>query len=142
MLVAPVLQPARRTLRLEAPSSWQMPNLAELWAYRELLFFFVWRDVKVRYKQTVLGATWAVIQPLATTFAFTILFGRFGGMAKQVNGPYALHVFAGMLPWTFFSNAVLVASNSLVGNSHLINKVYFPRLIIPFSAIAAGLIDL
>ena len=87
--------PLRRTLRLEAPGSWQMLNLAELWAYRELLFFFVWRDVKVRYKQTVLGAAWAVIQPLTTTFAFTILFGRFGGMSKQVEGPYALHVFVG-----------------------------------------------
>jgi len=118
-----------------------MLNLAELWAYRELLFFFVWRDVKVRYKQTVLGAAWAVIQPLTTTVAFTILFGRFGGMAKQVDGPYALHVFAGMLPWTFFANAVTLASNSLIGSSHLISKVYFPRIIVPLSSIAAGLID-
>jgi lipopolysaccharide transport system permease protein len=118
-----------------------MLNLAELWSYRELLFFFVWRDVKVRYKQTVLGAGWAVIQPLTTTFAFTILFGHFGGMSRQVEGPYALHVFAGMLPWTFFSNAVVLASNSLVGSSHLISKVYFPRIIIPLAAIAAGLID-
>jgi len=118
-----------------------MLNLAELWAYRELLFFFVWRDVKVRYKQTVLGAAWAVIQPLTTTVAFTILFGRFGGMAKQVDGPYALHVFAGMLPWTFFANAVMLASNSLIGSSHLISKVYFPRIIVPLSSIAAGLID-
>jgi lipopolysaccharide transport system permease protein len=118
-----------------------MLNLAELWAYRELLFFFVWRDVKVRYKQTVLGAAWAVIQPLITTFAFTILFGQFGGMSKQVQGPYALHVFIGMLPWTFFANAVSLASNSLIGGSHLISKVYFPRIIIPMSAIAAGLVD-
>src|SRR6476620_3776849 len=118
-----------------------MLNLAELWAYRELLFFFVWRDVKVRYKQTVLGAAWAVIQPLTTTVAFTILFGRFGGMAKHVDGPYALHVFAGMLPWTFFANAVTLASNSLIGSSHLISKVYFPRIIVPLSSIAAGLID-
>ena len=118
-----------------------MLNLAELWAYRELLFFFVWRDVKVRYKQTVLGAAWAVIQPLTTTVAFTILFGRFGGMAKQVDGPYALHVFAGMLPWTFFANAVMLASNSLIGSSHLISKVYFPRIIVPLAAITAGLID-
>jgi lipopolysaccharide transport system permease protein len=118
-----------------------MLNLAELWAYRELLFFFVWRDVKVRYKQTVLGAAWAVIQPLTTTVAFTILFGRFGGMARQVEGPYALHVFAGMLPWTFFANAVMLASNSLIGSSHLISKVYFPRIIVPLSAIASGLID-
>jgi len=112
MLVVPVSQPARRTLRLEAPRSWQMLNLAELREYRELLFFFVWRDVKVRYKQTVLGAGWAIIQPLITTFAFTILFGRFGGMARQVQGPYALYVFVGMLPWTFFTNAVVGAIKS------------------------------
>src|SRR5256885_12377680 len=114
MLVAPVLQPARRTLRLEAPRSWQMLNLAELREYRELLFFFVWRDIKVRYKQTVLGALWAVIQPVATTLLFTIFFGRLGGMSKQVNGPYALHVFVGLLPWTFFTNAVTLAANSMV----------------------------
>jgi lipopolysaccharide transport system permease protein len=136
-----VVYPLRRTLRLEAPRSWQTLNLAELWEYRELLFFFVWRDVKVRYKQTVLGALWAVIQPLTTTFAFAILFGRFGGMAKQVDGPYALHVFVGMLPWTFFANAVTAASNSLVGSGHLISKVYFPRLIVPVAAIASGLVD-
>jgi lipopolysaccharide transport system permease protein len=133
--------PLRRTLRLEAPRSWQTLNLAELWEYRELLFFFVWRDVKVRYKQTVLGALWAVIQPLTTTFAFALLFGRFGGMAKQVEGPYALHVFVGMLPWTFFANAVTAASNSLVGSGHLISKVYFPRIIVPIAAIASGLVD-
>ena len=118
-----------------------MLNLAELWDYRELLFFFVWRDVKVRYKQTVLGAAWAIIQPLTTTFAFTLLFGRFGGMANTVQGPYALHVFVGMLPWTFFTNAVSLASNSLIGNSHLISKVYFPRILMPLSTIASGLID-
>jgi lipopolysaccharide transport system permease protein len=118
-----------------------MLNLAELWDYRELLFFFVWRDVKVRYKQTVLGAAWAVIQPLTTTFAFTLLFGRFGGMANTVHGPYALHVFVGMLPWTFFSNAVMLAANSLIGSSHLISKVYFPRILIPLSTIATGLVD-
>ena len=133
--------PQRRTLRLEAPRSWQTLNLAELWEYRELLFFFVWRDVKVRYKQTVLGALWAIIQPLTTTFAFAILFGRLGGMSRHVDGPYALHVFAGMLPWTFFSNTVTVAANSLVGSGHLISKVYFPRLLVPLSAIASGLID-
>ena len=133
--------PLRRTLRLEAPRSWQTLNLAELWEYRELLFFFVWRDVKVRYKQTVLGALWAVIQPLTTTFAFAILFGRFGGMARQVDGPYALHVFVGMLPWTFFANAVMAASNSLIGSGHLISKVYFPRIIVPVAAIASGLVD-
>jgi len=131
----------RRTLRLEAPRSWQTLNLAELWEYRELLFFFVWRDVKVRYKQTVLGALWAIVQPLTATFAFAILFGRLGGMSQHVDRPYALHVFAGMLPWTFLANSVTVAANSLVGSGHLISKVYFPRLLVPLSGIASGLID-
>jgi lipopolysaccharide transport system permease protein len=141
MLVVPVSQPARRTLRLEAPRSWQMLNLAELREYRELLFFFVWRDVKVRYKQTVLGALWAVIQPLLTTFFFAVVFGRFGGMSRQVSGPYALHVFVGMMPWTFFSNAVTLAANSMVGSSHLITKVYFPRILVPASSIVSSLVD-
>jgi homopolymeric O-antigen transport system permease protein len=141
MLVVPVSQPARRTLRLEAPRSWQMLNLAELREYRELLFFFVWRDVKVRYKQTVLGALWAVIQPLLTTFFFALVFGRFGGMSRQVSGPYALHVFVGMMPWTFFSNAVTLAANSMVGSSHLITKVYFPRILVPASSIVSSLVD-
>jgi lipopolysaccharide transport system permease protein len=116
-------------------------NLRELWEYRELLFFFVWRDVKVRYKQTVLGALWAVIQPVATTVMFTIFFGRLGGMSKQVNGPYALHVFVGLLPWTFFANAVALAGNSMVGASHLISKVYFPRLLVPAASVVSGLVD-
>jgi lipopolysaccharide transport system permease protein len=136
-----VSQPARRTLRLEAPRSWQMLNLAELREYRELLFFFVWRDVKVRYKQTVLGALWAVIQPLLTTFFFVVLFGRFGGMSRQVSGPYALHVFVGMMPWTFFTTAVTLAANSMVGSSHLITKVYFPRILVPASSIVSSLVD-
>lgn len=130
-----------RTLRIEAPQSWQMLNLPEVWRYRELLYFFVWRDIKVRYKQTVLGALWAVIQPLSTTFLFTIVFGWLGGMAKQVSGPYALHVFVGLLPWTFFANAVGLASASLVGSSHLISKVYFPRILIPLATIASSLVD-
>ncbi|HJZ74583.1 MAG TPA: ABC transporter permease [Vicinamibacterales bacterium] len=141
MLVGPVPPPARRTLRLEPPGSWQMLDVAELRDYRELLFFFVWRDVKVRYKQTVLGALWAIIQPLATTFFFSVLFGRFGGLSKQVSGPYALHVFVGMMPWTFLSNAVVLAANSLVGSSHLITKVYFPRILVPAAAIASSLVD-
>jgi lipopolysaccharide transport system permease protein len=112
-----------------------------LWEYRELLFFFVWRDVKVRYKQTVLGALWAVIQPAAATVLFTIFFGRLGGMSKQVNGPYALHVFVGLLPWTFFANGVALAGNSMVGSSHLISKVYFPRLLVPAASVVSGLVD-
>jgi lipopolysaccharide transport system permease protein len=128
-------------IRIQPRTSWQRLDLHELWEYRELLFFFVWRDIKVRYKQTVLGALWAVIQPLTTTFLFTIVFGRLGGMASQVKGPYVLYVFAGLLPWTFFANAVGQAANSLVGSSHLISKVYFPRILVPLAAIASGLVD-
>jgi lipopolysaccharide transport system permease protein len=116
-------------------------NVAELWQYRELLFFFVWRDLKVRYKQTVLGAAWAIIQPLAAAFLFTLFFGRFAGMASQVKGPYALNVFAALIPWTFFANAVSLSAFSLVGSSHLISKVYFPRLLVPVAPVVAGLID-
>jgi lipopolysaccharide transport system permease protein len=130
-----------RTLRIDPPTSWQFLNLRELWEYRELLFFFVWRDIKVRYKQTVLGALWAVIQPVATTVLFTIFFGRLAGMSKQVNGPYALHVFVGLLPWTLFTNAVTLAGTSMVGSSHLISKVYFPRLLVPAASVVSGLVD-
>jgi lipopolysaccharide transport system permease protein len=128
-------------LRIEPQHSWQFPDLVELWRYRELLYFFVWRDIKVRYKQTVLGAMWAIIQPLSTTLLFTVVFGQLGGLSKQVSGPYALHVFVGLLPWTFFSNAVGLAANSLLGSSHLISKVYFPRVLIPIASVAGGLVD-
>jgi homopolymeric O-antigen transport system permease protein len=116
-------------------------HMAELWRFRELLYFFVWRDIKVRYKQTVLGALWAVIQPLAGTALFTLFFGKLGGMSKQVDGSYSLFVYVGLSLWTFYANAVSLAANSLVGSSHLIAKVYFPRLLIPFSAIFSGLAD-
>jgi homopolymeric O-antigen transport system permease protein len=132
---------ATRTLRIEPPRAWQAIDLPELWRYRELLYFFVWRDIKVRYKQTVLGAAWAIIQPLSTTFLFTVIFGVLGGMSKQVQGPYALHVFVGLLPWTFFANAVNQSASSLVGSGHLISKVYFPRILVPFASIVGGLID-
>jgi lipopolysaccharide transport system permease protein len=116
-------------------------NVAELWRYRELLYFFVWRDIKVRYKQTVLGGLWAIIQPVAATALFTVFFGRLGGLSKQVEGSYALFVFVGLALWTFFSNAVTLAANSLVGSSHLVAKVYFPRLLIPIASILSGLVD-
>jgi lipopolysaccharide transport system permease protein len=131
----------QRTLRIEPAGAWQGAHLAELWRYRELLYFFVWRDIKVRYKQTVLGALWAIIQPVATTLIFTIFFGRLGGLSKQVDGSYALFVYVGLSLWTFYANAVSLAANSLVGSSHLISKVYFPRLLIPIGAILSGLVD-
>jgi lipopolysaccharide transport system permease protein len=136
-----VAQSIQRKLRIEPAGAWQGLPLTELWRYRELLYFFVWRDIKVRYKQTVLGALWAIIQPVAATLLFTVFFGRLGGLSKQVTGSYSLFVFVGLSLWTFYANAVSLAANSLVGSSHLISKVYFPRLLIPISAIFSGLVD-
>jgi lipopolysaccharide transport system permease protein len=116
-------------------------DLKSLWAYRDLLYFLTWRDVKVRYKQTVLGVAWAVIQPLFTMIIFTIFFGRLAQLPSD-GIPYPLFAFAAVLPWTFFSNAVTNSGASLVGSANLITKVYFPRMIIPASAVAACLIDL
>jgi lipopolysaccharide transport system permease protein len=130
-----------RTLRIEPAQSWQGLNVRELWRYRELLYFFVWRDIKVRYKQTVLGGLWAIIQPVAATLLFTVFFGRLGGLSSHVNGSYALFVYIGLSLWTFYANAITLAANSLVGSSHLIAKVYFPRLLIPAAAIFSGLVD-
>ena len=113
---------------------------AELWEYRELLYFLIWRDVKVRYKQAVLGAGWAVLQPAMAMVIFTIIFGRLVKLPTD-GSPYPVFVYAGLLPWTFFSNAVTTASNSLVNSANLITKVYFPRVIIPLAAVGAGLVD-
>ena len=126
---------------IEPTSGWQAVNFNELWRYRELLYFLVWRDVKVRYKQTVLGAAWAIIQPVMTMLVFSIFFGKFGGMAQNVSGAYPIFVYAGLLPWTFFAQAVSQSGNSLVNSSNLISKVYFPRLIIPVASVGGGLID-
>src|ERR1022692_3453820 len=112
----------------------------DLWRYRELFIVLAWRDVAIRYKQTVIGVAWAVIRPALTVLVFTIVFGR---IARLPSGgvPYPLMVFAGMLPWTFFSTALSDASNSLVSNSNLISKVYFPRLIVPGAAVMVSLVD-
>jgi lipopolysaccharide transport system permease protein len=115
-------------------------NLRELWIYRELLVFLVWRDIKVRYKQTLLGAAWAILQPLLTTLVFTLFFGVLAGVGSD-GIPYPVFAYAGLLPWTFFANSVTQSSNSLVGNANLITKVYFPRIIIPSAAVGAGLVD-
>lgn len=117
-------------------------DVRELWTYRDLLFFLVWRDVKVKYKQTVVGVVWAIIQPLLSMILFSVIFGRLAGIkSDQSNLPYPLFVFAGLLPWTYFSGSLTVSSTSLVGNSNLITKVYFPRLIIPLASIFSPLID-
>lgn len=141
----PALAPAAATQDLpltviERQAGWQLVNLRELWRYRELLFFLIWRDVKVRYKQTVLGAAWAVLQPLATMLVFTLFIGRLPQVA-DVSWPYPLFVFAGLLPWTFFSGALTGAGTSVVSNQNLVTKVYFPRLLIPLGIIGAGLVD-
>ena len=115
----------------------------DLWRYRELFYILSWRDIKVRYKQTVLGVAWSVIRPVLTTIIFTILFSRIANMKNpSPDVDYALMVFAGMLPWQFFSNALSESSNSLIGNSNLITKVYFPRMIIPASSVITSLVDL
>lgn len=119
---------------------WQVVDFAELWRYRELLFFLTWRDVKVRYKQTVLGAAWAIIQPLATMVVFSLFLGRVAAEASS-DIPYPLFVLAGLVPWTFFSNAMSSAGQSVVGNQNLVTKVYFPRLFIPMGAVGAGAVD-
>ncbi len=116
-------------------------NFGDLWRYRELLYFLTWRDVKVRYKQTLLGAAWAILQPLLTMLIFTFLFGRLAGI-KSDDIPYPAFSYAGLLIWIFFSNAVTNSGNSLVGSANLITKIYFPRMIVPAAAVAAGLVDL
>jgi len=121
-------------------SSWVSLNLADLWAYRELLYFLTWRDVKVRYKQTALGAAWAILQPLLMMVIFSFLFGRVAGMPSD-GIPYPLFAYGGLLAWTFFSTAITSSGNSLVGNAHLITKIYFPRMIIPGAAVCAAAVD-
>ncbi len=113
----------------------------ELWQYRELCRVLAWRDVTVRYKQTVIGAAWALIRPFLTMVVFTVIFGKLANLPSDGTAPYAIMVFAGMLPWTFFSSALADASSSLLGNANLISKVYFPRLIVPMAALAVALVD-
>jgi lipopolysaccharide transport system permease protein len=125
---------------IEPGKAWAAFDARDLWAHRELLYFLIWRDVKVRYKQTALGVAWAVLQPLFMMLVFTIFFARVAGTAVG-DTPYPLFAFTGLVPWTFFANAVSASSNSLVGNAHLVTKVYFPRLLVPFASAGAGLVD-
>ena len=111
-----------------------------IWAYRELLFFFIWRDIKVRYKQTVMGASWAILQPFLTMLIFSLFFGRFAKVPSD-NLPYPIFSFAALVPWTFFSNGVLQSSNILVSNANMLKKIYFPRLTMPIASILTGLLD-
>jgi lipopolysaccharide transport system permease protein len=125
---------------IEANKVWSGLYFRDLWAFRELLYFLTWRDVKVRYKQTELGVAWAIIQPLFTMLVFTLFFGRLAGVPSD-NVPYPVFAYAGLLAWTFFANAITNSGNSLVGSANLITKVYFPRMLIPAAAVAAGLVD-
>jgi lipopolysaccharide transport system permease protein len=122
-------------------SGWISIDWKELIYFRELLYFLAWRDVKVRYKQTVLGVAWAVLQPLFTMVIFTVIFGRFAGVPSG-NFPYPVFVFAGLIPWTFFSTSIGFAGTSLIGQQHLLTKIYFPRLFVPTAVVCAYLIDL
>ena len=125
---------------IERRESWINFDLAEVWRNRELLYFLTWRDIKIRYKQTVLGAAWALLQPAFMMLIFTLVFGRLAGGSGTV--PYPLFAMAGLVPWTFFANAVTNSGNSLVNNVHLVTKVYFPRVIMPAAAVLSGLVDL
>ncbi|MDP9161729.1 MAG: ABC transporter permease [Acidobacteriota bacterium] len=128
-------------LVIKPRTGWQPVNFKEAYLHRELLGFLAWRDIKIRYRQTLLGGLWAVLQPLLAMLVFTFIFHRLAG----INGdgpPYPLFAFAGLIPWTFFSNAVSASSNSLVANQHLVSKIYFPRIFIPLGSIGAFLIDL
>jgi lipopolysaccharide transport system permease protein len=138
---AAVQLPDKPLLKLRPRQSLAALDLHSLWAYRELLYFLIWRDVKVRYKQTVLGVAWAILQPLILIVIFSILFGRVAGMPSD-GIPYPLFAYAGVAAWTFFSGAVGKSGNSLVGNANLITKVYFPRMLIPAATVCAAVIDL
>ena len=132
--------PAEPLVVIQPSKRWSLLSLKDIWAYRELLFFLTWRDVKVRYKQTALGAAWAILQPLFMMLIFTLFFGRLAGVGSA-GIPYPLFALAGLVPWTFFSNSITASGNSLVGSANLITKVYFPRVIVPAAAMLAGLVD-
>jgi lipopolysaccharide transport system permease protein len=132
--------PAEPLVVIQPNKRWTLLSFKDIWAYRELLFFLTWRDVKVRYKQTALGAAWAILQPLFMMVIFTIFFGRLAAVGSS-GVPYPVFALAGLVPWTFFSNSITASGNSLVGSANLITKVYFPRLIVPAAAMLAGLVD-
>jgi lipopolysaccharide transport system permease protein len=135
------MEPDAPTVRIRPSRGWVGLKLGELWSYRELLLFLVWRDVKVRYKQTALGVAWAVLQPLATMVVFSLFFGRLAKVPSD-GIPYSIFCFAALVPWTFFAHGLTEASNSLIGSANLITKVYFPRLTIPIATVLSGVVDL
>jgi lipopolysaccharide transport system permease protein len=137
-------QPAPPTLVIAPTSGWAALRLGDVWSYRELLYFLTWRDIKVRYKQTVLGVGWAVLQPLLMMAIFALLLGRVAGLSETTPDgiPYPLLVFAGLTPWTLFSAGIVAAAAVLVGNANLVTKVYFPRLVLPLASAGSFLVDL
>jgi lipopolysaccharide transport system permease protein len=129
-----------RVVVLEPARGWKALGLRELWEYRELLYFLTWRDVKVRYKQTALGALWAILQPLSTMVVFSLFFGRLAKVPSE-GVPYPLFSFAALVPWTFFANGLMQSANSVVANQNLITKIYFPRVAIPIATVLSGAVD-
>src|SRR6185369_3958055 len=132
--------PSEPLVVIQPSKKWGVLSFKDIWAYRELLFFLTWRDVKVRYKQTALGAAWAIIQPLFMMLVFSLFFGRLAKVPSD-GIPYPIFTFCALLPWQLFAHALTESSNSLVANERLITKVYFPRLIVPLSAVLGGLVD-
>ena len=125
---------------LKPSKGWVALNIGELWEYRELLYFLTWRDIKVRYKQTVLGAAWAIIQPVSTMVVFSLFFGKLARIPSD-GIPYPIFAYAALVPWSFFANGLNQSSNSVVGSANLIQKVYFPRLVVPISGVISGVLD-
>ena len=139
-IALPLHSGASATIRIEPPRGLFELRLREVWAYRELLYFFIWRDVKIRYKQTSIGVLWVVLQPVLTMLVFTLFFGRLAKLPSQ-GLPYPVFYFAALVPWTYFSYALQMTTNVVVDNQRLITKVYFPRLILPISSALSGLVD-
>ena len=133
--------PEKPLVVIEAARSWSPIDWADIFAHRDLLYFLAWRDLKVRYKQTVLGVAWAILQPIFMMLVFTLLFGRLAGLSSELSVPYPLFALAGLVPWTFFATAVTTSGNSVVSNTNLITKVYFPRILIPIASVAAAFVD-
>ena len=136
----PVQHAAPAIVRIEPPRGWLDLRLGEVWSYRELLYFFVWRDVKVRYKQTAIGVAWVVLQPLLTMGVFTLFFGRLAKLPSD-GLPYPVFYFTALVPWTYFATALQSCTAVVVDNQRVITKVFFPRLVLPISAVISGLVD-
>jgi lipopolysaccharide transport system permease protein len=133
-------QPAVPVMRITPPTRWWAVPFAELWDFRELVYFFVWRDIKIRYKQTAIGAAWAVLQPFLTMLVFSLFFGRLAHIPSE-GLPYPIFYYSALLPWMYFSAALQNTTNTIVDNQRLITKVYFPRLSLPLSSVCSGLVD-